>query len=93
MNCRSCRAPLTRTFVDLGTMPPANSYVEPGQEAQEKSVPLHARICESCLLVQLDHAIDPQDIFSDYAYFSSYSTSWLEHARRYATNALTRWGL
>jgi SAM-dependent methyltransferase len=74
-------------------MPPANSYVEPGQEAAEVHVPLHAKVCEQCWLVQLDHSIDPADIFTDYAYFSSYSSSWLEHARRYVDQSLARWGL
>jgi hypothetical protein len=66
-------------------MPLANYYVRPEQADMPDPVfPLHARVCERCFLVQLDHVVDPQAIFSDYAYFSSFSSSWLEHARRFA---------
>lgn len=91
--CRSCGAALIRTFVDLGEMPPANSYLDPASTESEPSYPLHARVCEECLLVQVDHALAPESIFSDYSYFSSYSASWLEHARRYAEEARARWRL
>ncbi len=94
MDCRSCGSPLQRTFVDLGSMPPANSYVDPDSAgAPEPSYPLHARVCDRCLLVQVDHAIAPESIFSDYSYFSSYSASWLEHARAYAEQSIRRWSL
>lgn len=92
--CRACGAPLHRTFVDFGRTPLANSYVEPGTPPEEERwYPLHARVCGSCLLVQLDEVVPAHEIFSDYAYFSSYSSSWLDHARRFAEEAATRWSL
>ena len=84
-SCRLCGAALTRTFVDLGMSPLCESYVVADQlDAPETFYPLHVRICESCLLVQLPAYVGGEEIFSDYAYFSSYSDSWVEHARRYA---------
>ena len=92
--CRLCAAPLTRTFLDLGAMPLANAFLRPEQLAQpEPRYPLHARICERCLLVQIDAVVGREEIFADYAYFSSYSSSWVEHARRFAEGAVPRFGL
>ncbi len=92
--CRFCSQPLRHTFVDLGMSPLANSYVEPDAAWQKESFyPLHVRVCEGCLLVQLPAAATPQEIFGDYAYFSSYSTTWLEHAERYAAAMVERFGL
>jgi SAM-dependent methyltransferase len=93
--CRSCGAPLTRTFLDLGTQPLANSYLtrEELEAFSEPTYPLHARVCAECLLVQVEQAVSPEAIFSDYAYFSSYSQSWLEHAARFAKNAIQQLGL
>ncbi|MFA5122780.1 methyltransferase domain-containing protein [Zavarzinia sp.] len=93
--CRFCGAPLTRTFVDLGKTPLANSYVtaEDVAAGRDKSYPLHARVCDSCLLVQVDEVVPAEDIFSDYAYFSSYSPGWIEHAKRYAEAMIARFGL
>jgi SAM-dependent methyltransferase len=83
--CRLCGAGLTRTFVDLGMSPLCESYVPADRlDAVENFYPLHVRICESCLLVQLPAYVAGEDIFSDYAYFSSYSDSWVAHAKRYA---------
>lgn len=94
LTCRACGTALHRSFVDLGETPLANSYLDPALPAdQERWYRLHARVCEKCLLVQLDEVVPPQDIFRHYAYFSSYSTSWLEHSRRYADAAVARWGL
>ncbi len=81
--CRFCDAPLRHTFVDLGLSPLANLNLQAGEEASEKTYPLIARVCESCFLVQIDDAVPPEDIFSDYDYFSSYSQGWIEHAKRY----------
>ncbi len=82
--CRFCASPLTQTFVDLGATPLANSYLKGAEEiASEKSYPLHARVCGSCFLVQVEDAVPAEDIFSDYAYFSSYSDSWVAHSGRY----------
>lgn len=92
--CRFCHKPLTRSFVDLGLQPLANSYVSMEKAGQsEPRYPLHARVCENCLLVQVDHNVPAEAIFSDYAYFSSYATSWVEHARRYAESMTQRFGL
>lgn len=82
--CRFCSAPLEHVFADLGMTPLANSYLAPGSlRRMEPFYPLRALVCERCLLVQLEDYETPDTIFSDYAYFSSYSTSWLDHARRY----------
>ena len=85
--CRFCKTPLVHTFVDLGRQPLANSYLTPEQLAAgtEPAYPLHARVCHKCFLVQVDDVVPADAIFDEaYAYFSSYSTSWVEHARRYA---------
>lgn len=92
--CRFCAAPLTRTLVDLGRMPLANSYLEESQLGEEEPrYPLHARICDRCLLVQVDDVVPAESIFGDYAYFSSYSDSWVAHARRFAVKAIRYLGL
>ncbi|HEY3007289.1 MAG TPA: class I SAM-dependent methyltransferase [Micromonosporaceae bacterium] len=83
--CRLCDAELTDTFVDLGMSPLCESYLAAEQlDRPETFYPLHVRICASCLLVQLPAYVPGEEIFSDYAYFSSYSDSWVAHARRYA---------
>jgi len=93
-SCRLCGADLVRTFVDLGMSPLCESYV-PAEKIDDAEIfyPLHVRICDSCLLVQLPAYVAGEDIFSDYAYFSSYSDSWVEHARRYAEDMTSRLGL
>jgi hypothetical protein len=92
--CRSCGAALEYTFVDLGQSPLANSYLKPFQlNEKEPFFPLHVRVCTNCFLVQLEAAVLPEHIFSDYAYFSSYSDSWLDHARAYVDSAVERFGL
>ena len=84
--CRFCGAPLEHSFADLGMSPLANAYLPRGasSSAMEPFYPLRALVCAQCFLVQLEEFEPPEQIFSDYAYFSSYSTSWLEHCRRYA---------
>lgn len=92
--CRFCHAPLEHTFVDLGLSPLANSYLKPDQFNQaETFFPLHVYVCAKCLLVQLEEWSSPSEIFTDYAYFSSFSTSWLEHAKRYVDTVVDRFGL
>ena len=82
--CRFCDEPLVHTFVDLGMSPLANSYIDVSkQNEMEAFYPLHVYVCEKCLLVQLEEFEKAADIFSDYAYFSSYSESWLQHAKGY----------
>ena len=92
--CRFCGNPLRTTFVDLGMSPPCQSHITSDQLQQmEAFYPLHAWVCERCFLVQLQQFVAPDHIFSEYAYFSSYATSWVEHARRYTHMALQRFGL
>jgi hypothetical protein len=92
--CRLCGAQLTRTFVDLGMSPLCESYVpEDHLDEAEVFYPLHVRLCEACLLVQLPAYVSGEHIFSDYAYFSSYSDSWVAHAKRYAEAMTARLGL
>lgn len=93
-SCRSCGATLRHSFVNLGMSPLANSYVKPEQLNQMEPVyPLHAYVCAECFLVQLESIAKPEDIFSDYAYFSSYSDTWVEHARAYTDAVTKRFGL
>jgi SAM-dependent methyltransferase len=92
--CRLCGSDLTQTFVDLGMSPPCESYLEADElDRGETFYPLHVRICSSCLLVQLPAYLAGEDIFSHYAYFSSYSDSWVAHAKRYVQAAVARLGL
>lgn len=93
--CRICGTALEHTFVDLGASPPCEAILT-AEEAErgETAYPLHVRICATCLLVQLPEVIPAEDIFTDdYAYFSSFSTSWIEHARRYAETMTQQLGL
>lgn len=92
--CRLCGADLTQTFVDLGMSPPCESYLTADELDQgETFYPLHVRVCSSCLLVQLPNYIPAEAIFSHYAYFSSFSDSWVRHAARYVNTAVERLGL
>jgi SAM-dependent methyltransferase len=92
--CRFCGAPLETLFADLGSSPLANSYLSHERlGGMEPFYPLRALVCGSCFLVQLEEFETPARIFSDYAYFSSYSTSWLEHCRRYAEQMIAWLGL
>ena len=92
--CRFCGNALRTTFVDLGMSPPCQSHITAEQLLQvEAFYPLHAWVCERCFLVQLQEFVAPEHIFSEYAYFSSYATTWVEHARRYAHMAMQRFGL
>lgn len=93
-DCRFCRAPLRQTFVDLGLSPLCESYVAASQlKDPETLYPLHAFVCERCFLVQLPEHVSAQAIFEEYAYFSSYSDSWLAHAKAYVEAISTRLGL
>lgn len=94
INCRFCDTPLKHTFADLGMSPLSNSYV-PAEKlhSMEAFYPLHAYACETCFLVQLPEVQKPEDIFSDYAYFSSYSDSWLVHCKLYVDMMTDRFDL
>ncbi len=92
--CRFCKTTLQHTFVDLGMSPLSNSYLKLDQlNKAEKFYPLHTYVCEQCLLVQLEEFESPDHIFSDYAYFSSYSDSWLNHAKKYTELMIDRFSL
>src|SRR5690242_16020342 len=92
--CRACAAPLRHTFVDLGTSPLANSFLNDAQLREgELFLPLHAFVCDDCFLVQLEEYETPSGIFSDYVYFSSVSESWVQHAKTYVDGVVPRLGL
>lgn len=92
--CRACGASLEQIFVDLGTSPLANSYVsEDKADVMEPFYPLCVLLCSECWLVQLPAVTRPEDMFSDYAYFSSFSETWLRHAEDYVEKMVQRFGL
>src|SRR5262249_6468072 len=91
LRCRGCDAALGAPFLDLGPTPLANSYLKPEDLNQpEPFYPLQVYLCEACFLVQIPLVQAPESIFGDYAYFSSYSTTWLRHAEHYAATMATR---
>jgi C-methyltransferase C-terminal domain/Putative zinc binding domain/Methyltransferase domain len=92
--CRFCAAPLELTVVDLGMTPLCESFLRADQiRRMEPFYPLHVFACERCYLVQLEAFVPPEEIFTEYAYFSAYSSSWVEHARRYVEMITARLGL
>jgi SAM-dependent methyltransferase len=95
MKCRHCANPLAHTFLDLGFAPPSNAYLRKEDlRRPEKTYPLRILVCEACWLVQTEDYADADELFSpDYAYFSSTSTGWLQHAARYADRITRDLGL
>ncbi len=92
--CRFCSGENLVSFVDLGVSPPSNAFLrETDLPKMERFYPLHAFVCDRCLLVQLEEFESPEQIFNDYVYFSSYSTSWLAHCERYCNTAIKRLAL
>ncbi len=92
--CRFCATPLERVFVDLGMSPLCETFLKPEElNRMEPFYPLKVWVCEACFLVQLQEYVSPAEIFTEYAYFSSFSTSWLEHAKAYTDMATARFGL
>jgi 2-polyprenyl-3-methyl-5-hydroxy-6-metoxy-1,4-benzoquinol methylase len=92
--CRFCGTPFRHTMVDLGMSPLCESFVPADKvNAMEAFYPLHAWVCERCFLVQLEEYVSGEEIFSDYAYFSSFSDSWLDHCRRYTDQMVSQLGL
>ncbi|NMF60994.1 class I SAM-dependent methyltransferase [Pseudanabaena yagii] len=92
--CRFCKTDLKHSFVDLGMSPLSNSYLKAEQLNQsEKFYPLHTYVCSKCLLIQLEEFESPDHIFSDYAYFSSYSNSWLKHCQQYTNLMIEKFSL
>ena len=93
-NCRFCNAPLTHTLVDLGMSPLCESFLKADQLNQmEPFYPLKVYVCSECFLAQLEEYVKPEDIFTEYAYFSSYSDSWLQHAKNYTELMIERFKL
>src|SRR6476659_9549704 len=94
ISCRLCGSTDLRSFLDLGATPPCELFLTAAAvEEPEPTYPLHVRVCERCLLAQIPPLITPEDTFTEYAYFSSFSTSWVEHARRFVDGAVERLGL
>lgn len=95
MKCRHCDTELTNTFIDLGSSPPSNSYLtKETMKSPEKWYPLRVVVCDQCWLVQTEDFIGAEEMFSeDYAYFSSYSSTWLSHARNYVETITKRFHL
>jgi SAM-dependent methyltransferase len=94
LSCRFCGQPVHQTFVDLGLSPLCQSHVTRDKLNQaEAFYPLHAYVCGHCFLVQLEQFVGPEDIFSEYAYFASYSESWVAHARSYCELMVERFGI
>lgn len=93
MRCRFCDSTNFESLVDFGLMPLANAYRDPADESPEARFPLHALVCCECGLVQVDHDVAPATMFSDYAFFSSYSRPWVEHCRAYVQSVTQRYGL
>lgn len=92
--CRFCKTPLQQTFVDLGMSPLSNSYIKPESLCfAEKFYPLHTFVCSKCYLVQLEEFESPDHIFSNYAYFSSFSDSWLKHCQEYSEKIVKQFNL
>lgn len=92
--CRLCRRTLRHTFVDLGMSPLCESFIPAAKlDEMEPYFPLNVLVCEECYLVQLREYVSPANIFTEYAYFSSYSTSWVAHAKKYVTMIKERLGL
>jgi len=94
MNCRFCNKQLTHQFVSLGSSPLSNSYLTREQlHKMEPFYPLEVYVCDDCFLVQLEEFESPENIFSDYAYFSSYSDTWLKHAKDYVNKMINLFGI
>lgn len=93
-SCRFCGSQLRHVFLDLGLSPLANTYLKEQElQREEQRFPLRAYVCGECFLVQLEEWESPENIFGDYAYFSSYSESWLQHARTYVGAMIERFGI
>jgi SAM-dependent methyltransferase len=91
MNCRLCESDRLLSVLDLGATPPCEAFLTAdGLDAPERTYPLHLRLCEDCLLLQIPALITPEDTFTEYAYFSSYSDSWVDHAKDFVECARDR---
>ena len=93
-SCRFCGSALRHTFTDLGMSPPCENFLPADHlNRMEAFYPLHVHVCDQCFLVQLEEYVSPEQIFTEYAYFSSYSTSWLAHAKAYTERMVDRFHL
>ncbi len=93
-SCRHCGSPLELTMIDLGVSPLCQTVITTDRlEAMEPFYPLHVRVCSRCWLAQLPEFVSPEALFAEYAYFSAYSDSWVEHSRRYVEMAVERFEL
>ena len=91
MKCRFCKSSLTNIFLDLGMSPMANSFLKSTElDTKEPHYPLCSYVCSNCFLVQLDEFEKPQEIFSNYAYFSSFSTTWLDHVEEFVNQLINQ---
>jgi len=91
MKCRFCESSLTNIFLDLGMSPMANSFLKSTElDTKEPHYPLCSYVCSNCFLVQLDEFEKPQEIFSNYAYFSSFSTTWLDHVEEFVNQLINQ---
>jgi hypothetical protein len=94
MNCRLCESNRLRSVLDLGATPPCEKFLAADElDLPEQTFPLHLRVCEDCLLLQIPALITPEDTFTEYAYFASYSDSWVQHAKIFVDDAVVRLGL
>jgi hypothetical protein len=94
VTCRLCDSHRLLSVLDLGATPPCETFLAADElDSPEPTFPLHLRLCEDCLLLQIPALITPEDTFTEYAYFSSYSDSWVQHAGRFVNDAATRLGL
>jgi hypothetical protein len=94
VRCRLCESSRLLSILDLGATPPCETFLTADElDAPEPTYPLHLRLCEDCLLLQIPALITPEDTFAEYAYFSSYSDSWVDHAKQFVDGAISRLGL
>lgn len=94
MTCRLCGSSRMHSVLDLGATPPCEKFLTAAElDVCEPTYPLHLRLCQDCLLLQIPALITPEDTFTEYAYYSSYSDSWVDHARIFVDDAVERVGL
>jgi len=94
VRCRLCDSDKLRSILDLGATPPCEKFLTAAElDDPEPTYPLHLRVCEDCLLLQIPALITPEDTFTEYAYYSSYSDSWVQHAKGFVTDSVDRLGL
>ena len=91
--CRNCKSQLEDVFINLGNMPSANSFLQKNELKTEKIFPLCVYVCRECYLVQIPEIRTPEELFSNYAYFSSYSDSWLKHSEIFTDMMIKRFNL